>query len=82
MGLTAYYTDPARSASLQATLTRKFTKSNVRNSLITDHTTLQTVCFVPEADISHYCLDGQNQRATTQVFHYACMMLTILKQFL
>ena len=36
MGLTTYYTELARSAFLQATLPRKVTKSNVRNSLIAD----------------------------------------------
>lgn len=34
MELTAYYTDRARSASLQTNLPCKVTKSNVRNSLI------------------------------------------------
>lgn len=36
MGLAAYYTDRVRSASLQATLPCKVTKSNVRSSLKAD----------------------------------------------
>lgn len=49
MGLTTYYTELARSAFLQATLPRKVTKSNVRNSLIADLAPLN-VCFVPIGD--------------------------------
>lgn len=53
MGLTAYYTDRARSASLQATLPCKVTKSNVRNSLIPAFLLLHAGSFMPEADVAN-----------------------------